>query len=70
MKILLQAGLSRDSGVANDVTRQSGDRVFSQRSLARSREISEPDFGIVHEAGVMRQINVFTCSLATFPRVQ
>jgi len=29
--------------VANDVTRQSGDRVFSPRSMARSCEISEPD---------------------------
>lgn len=55
-------GLSRDLGVANDVTRQSGDRVFSPRSMARSCEISEPDFGIMQEARVKQQrINAFTC---------
>lgn len=46
------AGWSRESRVANDVTRQSGDRVFSPRSMARSLEISELDFGIIQEAGV------------------
>ncbi len=48
--------------MANDVTRQSGDRVFSPWSMARSIEISEPDFGIMQEAGVKQQrINAFTC---------
>jgi len=49
--------------VANDVTRQNGDRVLSPRSMARSPEISESDLGIIQEAGVKQQrINVFTCS--------
>ncbi len=55
-------GWSRDSGVANDVTRRSGDRVFSPWSMARSIEISELDLGIMQEAGVKPQrINAFTC---------